>query len=118
MKRIRVYVAGRLNDMACDYIKNLHRMFKVDRDLRRLGFAPYCPGLDMLTGLLAGDMEYEDYFDPSQAWLEVSQAVCLTPGWEGSKGTAKEIARATEFNIPVFKTVEQMTFYFRELGEL
>ena len=116
MKTCRVYVAGRLNDLAPDYIKNLHRMIKVDRELRRLGFSPYCPGLDFLTGLVSGDMGYEDYFEPSQAWLEVSNAVFLTPGYEGSPGTKREVKRAIELKIPVFGTIPGLV-WFRETME-
>jgi hypothetical protein len=54
----------------------------------------------------------------SFAWLEASDAVLLVPGWENSKGTIAEIARAKVLNIPVFETLESVIIYFsgHELG--
>ena len=36
------------------------------------------------------------------AWLEVSDAVVLVPGWEQSNGTKKEIEVAEKLGIPVY----------------
>jgi len=102
----RVYIAGKLNDMACDYIKNIHRMIVWSEKVRKLGFAVYVPGIDLIQGIIFGNWEYEDYFDNSQPWLDVSDAVFLTPDWEASKGTAREIERAKEHNIPVFADLD------------
>lgn len=104
----RIYIAGKLNDDACGYIKNLHRMIKTARAVRRMGFAVYVPGNDFLEGLVAGDFDYPEYFDNSQPWLAASDAVFLTPGWETSEGTKREIEYARSLNIPVFQDLEKM----------
>lgn len=97
-----VYIAGKLNGDASSYIKNLSRMIAWDIKVKRLGYATFCPGLDFLEGLLAGDFEYEDYFNSSQEILIRSDAVFLVPGWETSEGTKKEIEAAKKNNIPAF----------------
>jgi hypothetical protein len=108
----RVYVAGKLNDDAIGYIKNMHRMIKTARELRKEGFAVYVPCNDFLEGLVDGDFSYKEYFDNSQPWLEASDALFLSPGWETSMGTQREIARARECNIPIFKEMKNLIDYF------
>lgn len=104
----KVYVAGKLNDDAVGYIKNCHRMIMAAKDLRDYGFAVYVPAIDFLEGLVHGDFEYSDYFENSQEWLAVSDAMFLTPGWETSKGTAKEIEYAQSLGIPIFEYLDEI----------
>ena len=109
---IKVYIAGALNADACGYIKNLHRMIHTANEVRKLGYAVFIPGIDFLAGLQCGDWEYNDYFDNSQPWLDVCDAVYLTPGWESSKGTERELARARENSIPIFDSTVELEHYF------
>lgn len=111
----RIYIAGKLNGMACDYIKNIHRMIIAAEKVREAGFAVFVPGLDFLQGVIFGDWDYIDYFDNSQAWLDVSDAIFLTPGWETSEGTRKEIKRAQVQNIPVYT---DLNILIKESGDL
>ena len=111
----RVYVAGKLNGMACDYNKNLHYMIVWAEKVRRAGYAVFVPGLDMLIGVVMGDLDYADYFDNSQPWLDASDAVFLTPGWETSEGTKREIERAKAQNIPFYSDLDLLV---KELGDL
>lgn len=108
MSRKRVYIAGKLNDVAPEYIKNVHNMMYWAEQVRKFGFAVYIPGIDLLMGLTFGNWEYEDYFDNSQAWLDVSDCMFVTPGWETSSGTIKEISRCNEKGIPVYYDIETM----------
>jgi len=108
----RVYVAGKLNSNAIEYLNNVHKMLESAEEVRLLGFAPYIPALDLLMGIKFGYNTYEDYFDSSQAWLLASDAVFLTPGWETSKGTGLEVALAEEHGIPVFENIEDLQTYF------
>jgi len=101
----KVYIAGKLNDMAVGYIKNCHKMIKTARLVRNEGFSVYVPCVDLLEGLVDGNFDYDDYFENSQPWLLSSDAVFLTPGWGESEGTKREIALATEHNIPVFENL-------------
>lgn len=111
----RVYVAGKLNDDACGYITNVHNMIIWAEKVRKLGFAVFVPGLDFLQGVVFGNWGYKDYFNNSQSWLDAADAVFLTPGWESSKGTAREIERAKSQNIPVFSDLDELN---RELGDI
>jgi len=111
----RVYIAGKLNDEACGYIKNIHNMIMCGEKVRKLGFAVFVPGLDFLQGLVFGNWEYSDYFDNSQPWLDTADAVFLTPGWKTSSGTKREIERAKSRNIPVFSDLDLLV---KELGDL
>jgi len=90
----KVYIACALNAMAVEYIVNLNKMFKWGIELRKEGFSVYVPGMDLLLGLVSGNWTYRDYFDNSQPWLRSSDAMFVTPGWEHSTGTKREIESA------------------------
>lgn len=100
-----IYMAGALNSDACEYIKNLHRMIVWDRKVRKMGFSTFCPGLDFLSGLVAGDWNYGDYFNNNQTILERCDALFLVPGWEHSKGVSQEIGFAQLKGIHVFDDI-------------
>lgn len=103
-----IYIAGKLDDTACSYIKNLHKMFNVAEEIRKAGFAVFVPGLDFLMGVVFGYWEYPDYFNNSQPWLARSDAMFVGSGWETSKGTKKEIITAERLGIPVYNDLEKM----------
>ncbi|HOK45183.1 MAG TPA: DUF4406 domain-containing protein [Bryobacteraceae bacterium] len=104
----RVYIAGKLNADACAYLQNVAVMIRTAVAVRRLGFSVFIPCLDLLTGVVAGDLTYHDYADNNMRWLEVADAVLVLPGWETSKGTRAEIARAEELGIPVYYSIEDL----------
>ena len=114
----KIYVAGKLNDDAVGYIKNCHRMILTAKLVRDNGYSVYVPCNDFLEGLVDGNFDYEDYFVNSQPWLSASDAVFLTPGWETSTGTQKEIKLATSLNIPVFEEIDAMNKHFATVKEL
>jgi hypothetical protein len=105
---MRVYVAGKLNDNAVNYIKNMHRMIKTANQIQALGHSVMIPCLDILAGLVAGNLEYQDYYNNNLSWLEVSDAIFVCEGWETSKGTKAEIAHAEKLGIPVYYSIEEM----------
>lgn len=111
---VKVYVAGKLNADAVGYIKNMHRMIKIARILRKEGYAVYVPCNDFLEGLVDGNFDYDHYFCNSQPWLLVADALFLVPGWESSIGTAKEITLANEKEIPVFSDIKKMNAWRKE----
>jgi len=108
----KIYVAGPLNAMAIDYLKNVSNMMTEAEHLRRLGFSIYVPAIDLLIGIKFNYTEYSDYFDNSQPWLLAADAVYLCKGWQDSKGTLKEIATAEEAGIPVFDDPDMLVKYF------
>lgn len=97
-----VYIAGKLNDDACGYIKNLNKMIYWGNLVMHSGFCVFIPGLDFLAGLLDGTFGYHEYFDNNQLILERSDAIFLVPGWKDSDGTKKELEKASLSGIPVF----------------
>jgi len=113
----KIYVAGKLNDDAIGYIKNMHRMIKTAKKVRDAGFSVYVPCIDILEGLVDGNFEYSDFFNNSQPWLLSADAIFLTPGWGTSEGTKREIALARENDIPVFDSLEVMIAHFNGVTE-
>lgn len=107
----RVYVAGKLNAMAVDYLHNVHKMMDAAEAVRLAGYAPFIPAIDLLMGIKFGYESYEDYFQISQSWLAAADAVILVPGWETSEGTAREIELAESLGIPVFEDLDELKNY-------
>lgn len=102
---MRIYVAGALNAMAIDYIKNIHRMMTVGIALRRKGHCPYVPALDVLLGIMAGDWDYEDYIGMNMPFVDVCEAfflICHSPG------TDRELARADALNKIIYTKLEDV----------
>ena len=103
----RIYVAGPYSGPdVITILGNIKRGIELSLRIMKLGHAVYCPWLDWQFGIQA-DLTKEQYQANSMAWVEVSDAVVLVGGWEKSGGTIREINRAMELGIPVFKTVEQ-----------
>lgn len=107
-RKTRVYIAGKLNDNAVNYLHNVHLMMETAEAARLAGFSVFIPAIDLLCGIKYGYSSYEEYFENGQPWLMASDAVLLTPGWETSKGTAAEIATAESLGIPVFKELSEL----------
>jgi hypothetical protein len=109
---LRVYVAGKLNDMACDYITNVHILSKCAGELRRQGFSVFTPSNDLIEGLISGMMTYQDYFQNNLEWIEVSDAIFVCPyRYKESKGVLKEVEYAKTHNVPVFYDMDALIMY-------
>ena len=112
---MRIYVAGALSSkekkdrnpskVVVEYIQNVHRLCNIGGDLMMEGYAPFIPGLDLLTGLVNGYLEEGDYRGTSMEFLEVCDAVLVT---SMSWGVKKEIERAKELNIPVYFNIKDL----------
>lgn len=99
----RIYIAGKLNDMAIGYLYNVHKMMETAEKVRLAGFSVFVPAIDLLMGIKFGYKDYHDYFDNGQPWLAAADAIILVPGWESSEGTEEEIKLAISLNIPVYE---------------
>lgn len=108
---MRVYIASKLRSDVVNYIKNVHNIIAWGEKIRKLGFAVYVPGLDLLQGIVFGDYEFEDYFNNSEAFLRVCDAVFVCPDSEQSKGVQAEIKLAKELWIPVFYDIDKLIEY-------
>ena len=118
MNKYKIYVAGPLNAMAVDYLKNVSNMMTEAEHLRRLGFSIYVPAIDLLMGIKFGYTGYNDYFDNSQPWLKAADAVYLCKGWENSKGTKAEMETAMANGIPVFDNPDQLAKHFADKSKV
>ncbi len=110
-RTLKVYIAGALESNVSGYVQNINRMITWSEKVRKLGCAVFVPAIDILLGMVAGDWEYEDYFNNSQPWLDCADAVFLVPEWENSKGTKREIERAKQQRIPIFDDVEKLATF-------
>lgn len=96
------YIAGALNALSIEYLQNVRRMILWSNKIRALGFAVFVPGIDLLHGIATDDWDYNAAFDNSQPFLAKSDIVFVCPGWENSKGTAREIELAESLGVPIY----------------
>jgi len=112
----RVYVAGKYSaDNVISVLENIRIGNQAATEVFLAGFAPFSPWLDhQFQFYLQGDekLEVKDYYEYSLAWLEVSDAMLVLPGYEESKGTLAEIVRANELNIPIFYSLKDLKEHF------
>ncbi len=113
---IRVFVCGPYSaDNVMDVLGNIGRGIEESYRVFRSGFAPYCPWFDSRFAEMA-DIDKEDFYELSMAWLEVSDAVYMIKGWEKSEGCLKEWKRAKELEIPMFTSLVCLRTYFEKRG--
>jgi hypothetical protein len=110
-KMKRVYIAGPYSGPdVLTVLQNIGRGERIAANVFLLDMAPFCPWHDKSFAIECPDttLTVDQFYQYSLAWLEVSDAVFLVPGWESSKGTLAEIARAKELGIPVFENLGEL----------
>jgi hypothetical protein len=110
-----IYVAGAYSaDDVISVFSNMRRGIHLALEVLSAGFAPFVPWFDYHFSLL----EYiplHKYYAYSMAWLEKADGLIIQPtGSRKSVGTQKELQRARELGIPIFRNIEQMKEYFDE----
>ncbi len=105
----RIYIAGKYDDkdiVSC--LSNIRKGLEMASLLMKKGYAVFCPFADFLYAFTSSGpyLSKNEFQDNSMAWVDVSDALLVLPGWETSGGTKREIARASDLGKPVFFTVE------------
>jgi hypothetical protein len=102
---LRVYIAGAYSaDNVLGVLNNMRVGMRAGTKVLLAGFSPFVPWLDYHFQLMLREneeLEVEDYYRYSLAWLEVSEVVLVLPNSGKSKGTQAEIERAKELGIPI-----------------
>jgi hypothetical protein len=109
-----VYIAGALRGDIPAYLSNVSRMVKTGEEVRRQGFSVFIPGLDLIQGIVTGDMVFHDYFLNSWSWIPKCDAVFVTPQSENSQGTKQEVELAESLGIPVFDNIDDLVKAFSQ----
>lgn len=102
-----VYLAGPISaDNVIDVLRNIGTGIDMGLVLFELGYAPFTPHLDyhfaMTNRRGHRELTVPEFYKYSMSWLRKSDAVVVMSDWEGSKGTAAEIAEAERLGIPVY----------------
>lgn len=105
----RIYVAGKYSaDNVISVLNNIHDGTKMSVEVLKAGYSPFCPWLDYQFQFYDKTLTVDDYYRYSMAWLEVSDAMLVLPNSENSKGTQKEILRAIELGIPIYRNLKEI----------
>jgi len=108
---LKVYVAGMYSaDNVLDVLKNIGNGQRTCAYLFSLGFSPFCPWHDKTYVIDRPFASYsvKQFYAHSMAWLEVSDAVFVISGEGKGTGVDKEIKRANELGIPVFRCIDDL----------
>jgi hypothetical protein len=108
--RPRIYISGPLTSSG-DVFENLGAAVNAARALIAAGFAPFCPHLSYYLDE-AEEIPHRVWMEIDLAWLEVADAVLRLPG--ESVGADIEVRRAEALGIPVFRSVVDLGWHFRE----
>jgi hypothetical protein len=100
---IKVYIASPYTKG--DVAVNVRTQLEMANKLMDLGFAPFAPLYSHFQHM-AFPRPYEDWIKIDLEWVKVCDAVLRLPG--ESKGADGEVLYATDLNIPVFYTVEEL----------
>ena len=108
----RIYIAGAYSaDNVITILDNIREGMRRATKVLLLGYAPFCPWLDFHFQLMLQEGEIltvEDYYRYSIAWLKVSDAMLLVPGWQSSKGTKTEMEKADKMGIPIYYDIKEL----------
>jgi len=117
-----IYVAGALSSgkgertnsqVIVDYIQNVHSMCEAAIALIRKGHAPYVPALDILLGIVGGDLQEVEFRSVGLCFLIVCDAVVIISEGQGVR-LEEEIGK--ELGKPIFYGVEDVPEYKKEKG--
>jgi hypothetical protein len=101
----KIYIAGRYSAPSIiEALENIRRGRRKAAELLMEGNAVFCPWLDSELFLQLRDgekIDLETIQEHSIAWMMCADLVYVLRGWEASKGTIAEIARAKELGIEV-----------------
>ena len=113
----RIYIAGAYSaSNVIAVLDNIREGMRLATKVFLLGYAPFCPWLDFHFQLMLREGEtltVEDYYKYSIAWLQVSDAMLLVPGWQSSKGTKKEIEIAHKWGIPIYYDLYKLNAFLK-----
>ncbi len=112
----RVYLAGPFRaSTPWEIAQNVNRAAALALDAWRAGFAVFCPHLN--TAQFQGSAPDSTWLQGDLAWLEVSDALLLTPDWSRSQGARAEVEFARARGIPIFYDLQGLIADEREQQE-
>ena len=108
-----IYVAGPLTTgSTVSEVANVKRAIKAGGELLRNNYIPYVPHLLYFWDVIYPE-EYETWLKHGLYTLERCDALLALPGYENSTGTLIEISRATDLDIPIYFSIEELNEAFR-----
>lgn len=104
---IRVYIASPYT--IGDQARNVYKSLEVADQLIKLGLYPYCPLLTHFQHMIF-PQSYDTWLELDFEWLR--QSTCLLRLEGESKEADLEVEHATENDIPVFYTINELLYFY------
>jgi hypothetical protein len=109
-RRFKVYVAGPIQGAnILDTLANMEHGNQWTARVFAAGFSPFPVFADeQFLRIVRPVPHIEDVYAYSLAWLRVSDAVLLIPGWAGSRGAQAERKEAERLSKPCFESIDDL----------
>jgi hypothetical protein len=103
-----VYESGPISGSTATAIaEHIHAFAFMENWLLREGYAAINPANDFEAAGLGG-LEYEMYMQKDKAFVSVSAAILMLPGWRESRGARRELRWARQYGLIVAYSMEQL----------
>ncbi len=109
-RRFKIYVGGAMSSPnPLEFLANLSHGKAWTAKVFAAGFSPFPVYTDSaFLELIRPVPHIEDVYAYSLAWLRVSDAVVLIPGWAASRGANAERKEAERLSKPVFESIDEL----------
>ena len=114
-----VYIAGPYTGKTHDHCsyweidRNINRSLEAMQQLAQVGLGAFSPhGHSAHFEVIAPDVPATYWYELDLHFLKACDGILMLSGWENSKESLKEKARAEELGMPVFYSVGGAIAYF------
>ena len=106
-----VYVSGPYTAPTPEQVaENVRRAEDEAHEVMRRGHVPICPH-SMTHQWERGGFSWDEFLRVDLALLERCDAICMVGAWEGSAGAMRELVRAGELRLWVFKGATELPWF-------
>lgn len=115
MTRKLVYVSGAFTARSQELIqRNIDHAVEMGHVIRRVGATPLVPHIAVVPPKVDGEEGWGIAMQDCLKMMAVCDGVYMLPNYETSRGAKVELAMATEWGLPVFYSMRELSEWVKE----